>query len=194
VELATAILFGVITRIFGPSAEAAKWLVFGSLMIALFWTDLETRLLPDTLTLGGLAFALLFALLVPVQGGAGDWVYPDLPLRVRSELNAISGTLLMLPVMLIAFGYSRMRQIEPVGMGDFKLLGLVAAFLGPELALLVLFLGSVAGSTIGLGYILGARKNPRRELLPLGTFLCGASLVVIFWGKPLLAHWWNLGR
>jgi leader peptidase (prepilin peptidase)/N-methyltransferase len=195
VELATAIFFGAAAQTFGLSAEAAKWLVFGSLMIALFWTDLETLLLPDSLTLSGTALGLLFALATPVNSGAGDWLFPNLPITARSELNSLSGALLLsLPLMLVAICYARLRRIEPMGLGDLKLLGLMGAFLGPALGLLALFLGSIAGSVIGLGYILGARKNPRREPLPFGSFLCGASIVVIFWGKPLLARWWGLGR
>src|SRR5207245_9513373 len=44
-----------------------KCAVFGFLLLGLIFTDAETHLLPDKLTLTGLAMGLIFSLFVPVS-------------------------------------------------------------------------------------------------------------------------------
>ncbi|MBV9763603.1 MAG: prepilin peptidase, partial [Acidobacteriaceae bacterium] len=61
VELMTAVVFIAIAIRYGWSVAALKWAVFEATLIVLFWTDLEERILPDELTLGGFAAGLIFA-------------------------------------------------------------------------------------------------------------------------------------
>ena len=61
VELFTALAFVWLVRQFGPTPEAAKMCAFGAMLIALVVTDFEKRLLPDELTLGGLAIGILIS-------------------------------------------------------------------------------------------------------------------------------------
>jgi leader peptidase (prepilin peptidase)/N-methyltransferase len=192
VEVTTAVLFAAVVLRFGITPETGKWLVFVAIMVVLFWTDLETRLLPDIVTRPALAVGLLMALFVPLRDGLAGWLAPSLPVSLQSMLNALFGAILLsLPLMLIAKVYASVRNLEPPGAGDIKLLGALGAFLGLESGLVALLIGSVSGTVIGLSYILGTGKNPRKELLPFGTFLCGASVVVVFWGQKLLKFWWN---
>lgn len=187
VELATAVLFYAVVREFGITPAAAKWLVVVSLLEILFWTDLETRLLPDVLTLGGLAAALGLALLIPVTGGLGATLFPALPLSLQSLISSATGAVLLsIPLWAFANGYARLRRIEPPGLGDIKLLALMGAALGAQEGLLALLIGSLAGSILGLGYILGTGKNPRTHTLPFGIFLCVGGLIVIFFGGKLV--------
>ena len=179
VELGTGLLFYAIVWKFGVTPEAVKWLIFASLLEILFWTDLETRLLPDVLTLGGLAAALCFALAVPDTGGV-----------VASLLGAL---ILSLPLWAIATAYARVRGIQPPGLGDIKLLALLGAFLGLQAGLLALLIGSLTGSVLGLGYILGTGKNPKTHALPFGSFLCAGGLIVIFFGGKLVRLWMGAG-
>jgi leader peptidase (prepilin peptidase)/N-methyltransferase len=64
VELATSLLFLGVVYAFGFSLETVKWLVFGCLMLTLAFTDAETQLLPDVLTIGGTFTGLLLSLMV----------------------------------------------------------------------------------------------------------------------------------
>jgi leader peptidase (prepilin peptidase)/N-methyltransferase len=194
VEFATAVLFYVVVHEFGVTPAALKWLVVVSLLEMLFWTDLETRLLPDVLTWGGLAAALALALLVPVTGGLGAILFPALPVSWQSLLTAMLGAVLLsVPLWAFANGYARLRRIEPPGLGDIKLLALLGAALGPHAGLLALLIGSVTGSILGLGYILGTGKNPRTHALPFGSFLCVGGLIVIFFGGKLVRIWMGAG-
>ena len=53
VELLTAAAFFCAVWFLGPTLAAAKYCVFGALIIALVFSDLEERILPDEFTLGG---------------------------------------------------------------------------------------------------------------------------------------------
>ena len=52
---------------FGPTLATLKYCVFGFLLLGLIFTDAETQLLPDKMTLPGLLLGLGFSLLVPVN-------------------------------------------------------------------------------------------------------------------------------
>lgn len=194
VELATGLLFYAIVREFGLTPQALKWLIIVSLLEMLFWTDLETRLLPDVLTLGGLATAQCLALFVPVAGGLGPAFFPEFPVYLQSEFAALLGAfLLSVPLWAFAKGYARLRCIEAPGFGDIKLLALLGASLGVQAGLLALLIGSLGGSVLGLGYILGTGKNPKTHTLPFGSFLCAGGLIVIFFGGKLIQIWIGAG-
>ncbi len=67
VELLTGFMFLACYAYFGPTLAALKYCVFGFLLLGLIFTDAETQLLPDALTLPGVALGLLFSLVVPVN-------------------------------------------------------------------------------------------------------------------------------
>lgn len=190
VELSTGIFFYAVVALYGVTPEALKLLVAVSLLEILFWTDLETRLLPDVLTLGGTAVGLLLAFFIPTRGGLLAALVAGLTAPVQSVLEALAAALLLsVPLWVFANLYARLRRVEPPGLGDIKLLALLGAFFGLEGGLLAVLLGSLAGSVLGLGYILGTGKNPKTYTLPFGSFLCAGGLVVIFFGGKLIRIW-----
>ena len=67
IELLTGLLFLACYWYFGLTLATLKYCVFGFLLLGLIFTDAETKLLPDKMTLPGLALGLVFSLLVPVQ-------------------------------------------------------------------------------------------------------------------------------
>ncbi|MBV9768823.1 MAG: prepilin peptidase, partial [Bryobacterales bacterium] len=69
VELLTGILFFCAFWFLGATLAAVKFCVFGAIMIALVFSDLEERILPDEFTLGGTAVGAVFAAFVPLSGG-----------------------------------------------------------------------------------------------------------------------------
>ncbi len=171
VELATGLLLAAVADRFGVSVQGAAALVFGALLLALALIDLEHFLLPDVLTLPGIAAGLLFSL-------AGGLVRP---------LDALAGAALgaMLPYAVIVL-YRLVRGVEGMGLGDVKLLAMIGAFLGWQGALLTLCVGACAGAVVGIGLVLAGRGKADTEL-PFGTFLSAAALLVLFARAPLLA-------
>jgi len=183
VELMTAVVFIAIAIRYGWSVAALKWAVFEATLIVLFWTDLEERILPDELTLGGFAAGLIFAAFVPVYGAFGDLFFPGMGSIGRSFLNAgVAVIFLAGLIWLMAILYARVRRREGLGFGDVKLLALLAVFLGLEKGIAAVLIGAVAGSVIGGGYILLAHKKASTYELPFGSFLCAGAAIV-----PLLS-------
>jgi leader peptidase (prepilin peptidase) / N-methyltransferase len=185
VELTTAILFGFVSAEYGWSLAALKWFVFEGLLVALFWTDIEERILPDELTLGGAVAGVILALFVPVPSAAGWLLTPNARMPVQSLIGAGMGAVVLVaPIWALGALYSKIRKREGLGLGDVKLLLLMAVFLGLERGLFALLIGSVGGTVIGGGYILLTRRNPSTYALPFGTFLCAGAAAT-----PLVSRW-----
>jgi leader peptidase (prepilin peptidase)/N-methyltransferase len=179
VELSTAILFAAIAIRYGWTFSALKWAVFEAIVVALFWTDIEERILPDELTVGGALAGLMLALFVRVPGELTQLFLPGSKMVWQSLFNAgVGATILAGPIWLLGFLYARVRKREGIGLGDVKLLVLLGVFLGLENGLLALLIGVLSGSVIGIAYIWLAHKKASTYGLPFGSFLCaGAALV-----------------
>ncbi len=179
VELMTAALFGWAAGRYGYSIDTLKWVVFEALLVALFWIDLEERLLPDELTLGGTIAGFCFSVFVAAPGLLGDLLVPGPHPVSRSLLNAaLGGVLLALPLWLIGAAYRRLRHREGLGFGDVKQVLLIGIYLGFEKGVIALMIGAVAGSVLGIIYIVLTRKDASTYELPLGTFLCAGAMLV----------------
>src|SRR5258706_6032627 len=66
VELATGAAFAVCVAALGVTPQAAKYSIFSAILIALIASDMEERILPDEVTLGGILIGLVFSALVPL--------------------------------------------------------------------------------------------------------------------------------
>ena len=191
VELATGLLFVACYLVFGLSAEALKWTIFGALMIVLTITDMRERILPDKVNFVGLALGLLLSLFTRPVDGTALWLAnrlfafppPEAALSFADALigaGAASGLL-----WLVAEGYFRARGREGMGLGDVKMMAMAGAFLGVQRALLTILLGSLLGSIIGMAVIAIGRKGRDFEL-PFGTFLGAGAMLVVFFGSAAL--------
>ena len=192
VELGTGLLFASIVWSLGVTPVAAKMCVFTAMLVALTFSDLEKRLLPDELTLGGAIIGLAFAFFVPVPDFTAQAVLGLMGFQIvdgtvtKSLLEAAFGSLL--PALFLYGGgwvYEKVRHREGLGLGDVKLIIMVGAFLGLRGALLTMILGSATGSILGYGYIKATHKDAATYELPFGTFLGLAGLVIALWGPNL---------
>src|SRR3954454_331550 len=162
VEILTGAVFATIAYKYSFTLVAGKWCVFEALLIVLFWTDMEERILPDELTIGGALAGAGLSFLVSVPGFLGDLFFPDRSEMWRSFLNMSGGAVLLsIPVWVAGALYSKMRRRTALGFGDVKLLVLLGVFLGPDKGIMALLLGSVGGSAVGLAHVLVTRKDPR---------------------------------
>lgn len=182
VELLTAVLFFAVVQAAGWNWAAAKWCVFAALLIELSFSDLETRILPDEFTKGGIAAGLFFAAVVPLPEGLVSMLI-GAPTRMAASFVEALAAALLLPFLLWTVGevFRRVRGREGLGFGDVKLVGLLGAFLGLETAVLVLALSSVLGLAIGLPYIYWRKEDPGHYELPFGTFLGLGGLLCLVW-------------
>jgi leader peptidase (prepilin peptidase)/N-methyltransferase len=159
VELLTAAIFLGCYAYFGLSLATLKYCVFGFLLLGLIFTDAETKLLPDKLTLPGLALGLLFSLLVPVQDMASQFlpgvvnlpVSADISARLFSLLDSLLGAAVGASFIYgVGAIYLVWRGAEGMGFGDVKLMAMVGAFLGIKLTIFTIFSASLTGSLFGL--------------------------------------------
>jgi len=176
VELATAAGAAAIGWHFGAGATAVLAFAFFAALLALAMIDVDTQLLPDSITL-----PLLWAGLVVNLWG----VFAPLSDAV---IGAVAGYLTLWSVYW-AFRLATGR--EGMGYGDFKLLAAIGAWLGWQMLPIVVLLSSVAGALIGIGLIVAARMG-REVPMPFGPYLAIAGVAALFWGQPLLDVW--LGR
>jgi leader peptidase (prepilin peptidase)/N-methyltransferase len=159
---------------YGPTPLLIVRLVFAWAMIALFVIDLQHKILPNVITLPGIAVGVLANALA----GPG-WV--------ASLIGAAVGAGIL---FAIAEVYYRVRHEEGLGMGDVKMLGMIGAFLGWKLVLVTLVLSSFLGSIVGIGVLI-AKKESLKYALPFGTFLAAGALVAAVGGDAILN--WYLG-
>ena len=163
IELLTGFLFLGCYAFFGLGLATLKYCTFGFLILGLIFTDAETKLLPDKLTLPGLALGILFSLLVPVSDLASQFLpgiislpfSSDVSIRLLSLLDSLLGAALGASFIYGAGAvYLRWRGAEGMGFGDVKLMAMVGAFLGMKLTIFTIFTASLAGSLFGLTTVL----------------------------------------
>jgi leader peptidase (prepilin peptidase) / N-methyltransferase len=163
IELLTGGVFLACYWHFGLTLATLKYCVFGFLLLGLIFTDAETKLLPDKLTLPGLVLGLLFSLFVPVNDLASQFLPgalnlpfgSDLVARLMSALDALLGAAVGAGFIYGAGAiYLRWRGIEGMGFGDVKLMAMVGAFVGIKLTVFTIFTASLVGSLFGVGTVL----------------------------------------
>jgi leader peptidase (prepilin peptidase) / N-methyltransferase len=162
IEVLTGFLFLLCYLHFGLTLATLKYCVFGFLLLGLIFTDAETKLLPDKLTLPGLALGVVFSVFVPVNDVASQFLpgVVSLPfgssvdIRLFSILDSLLGALLGASFIYGAgAAYLRWRGVEGMGFGDVKLMAMVGAFLGIKLTIFTIFTASLAGSLFGLATV-----------------------------------------
>jgi leader peptidase (prepilin peptidase)/N-methyltransferase len=177
IEVLTGLLFLGCYAHFGLTLGMLKCAVLGYLLLGLVFTDAETKLLPDAMTLPGLALGIGFSLVVPVNDLASRIIPGLVSPAMRSEISwriwSLSDSLLGAAVgASFLYGaaaiYLRARGVEGMGFGDVKLMAMIGAFLGTKLTVLTIFAASLAGSLFGLSTVLAVwikrlRRNEARR-------------------------------
>ena len=161
IEVLTAALFLACSWQFGMTLATLKYWTLAFLLLGLIFTDAETKLLPDKMTLTGLGLGIVFSLFVPVNDLAAQFLPVSLPVssEVSSGLLSLADSLLGAAVgasFIYGAGaiYLRARGIEGMGFGDVKLMAMIGSFLGVKLTVFTIFAASIAGSIFGVSTIL----------------------------------------
>ena len=160
----------------GPGWDGAGALLFIWCMIALTFIDLDTQLLPDSITL-----PLLWAGLLLNLGGT----FTD----IRSAVvGAATG---YLSLWAVYWSFKLATGKEGMGYGDFKLLAAIGAWLGWQILPLTILVSSMVGAVVGIALIVFA-KHGRNIPIPFGPYLAAAAIIALFWGKPLTQQYLGL--
>jgi leader peptidase (prepilin peptidase) / N-methyltransferase len=180
--------------------------ILGFLLIGLMVMDWQTMVLPDAFTLGGIFIALFLvcsqaiflgpnedqvlltkhSLHLTSPGGVTDNgnVFLTGPENlILGRIASILGAALLL--LVIRWLYKALRHREGMGLGDVKLLAMIAAFLGFWPAVLSLFIGTLAAAFYG-AVLLARGRAQATSKLAFGSFLCIGGLLAAMYGNRLI--------
>ena len=155
----------------GPAGAGIR-AAFLLALLAITWIDLDHRIIPNEISIPGIAAGLALS----------PWI--GVP-RIEGLIGAAAGAGALLGV---AVAYRAIRKIDGMGGGDIKLAAMLGAFLGWKGILLTIVLGSLFGSIVGLSLI-AARRGSGKTALPFGTFLAPAAAIVLLVG-PRVWTWY----
>jgi leader peptidase (prepilin peptidase) / N-methyltransferase len=166
---------GVVLWQLGPTWAALRAFVLVLALIAVTFTDLEWRIIPDWITLPGIAVGLAFQL-YPAWSGV---------------LDGLVGCLLAGGIFYaIAWLSPKVFGKEGMGGGDIKLAAMMGAFLGWKSVVLAIYVAVLVGGVSGLGLLVFGLRRLGQELA-FGPFLALGGVVAVLWGRPFLS--WYFG-
>jgi len=159
------------------------------LLIALAALDAEHLWLPNLITMPGIIVGFLVSITLSGLESLPGYLGQNLVLTLEKELLGIASAAAL--ILLIRWIYWLVRRREGLGLGDAKLMALLAAWLGLPVALLALGLGVVLGAILAVAILLIPRHplQPERWALlklPLGSFLCIGGIVSALWGREIV--------
>jgi len=174
VEIVTAGLFALVALHYGLTPTGLAWAAMSSLLVAQFFIDFDTQLLPDDLNYlilwGGLVASALHLTSVPILSAVWGAVFGYLSLWTIFQIHHL------------------LTGKQGMGHGDFKLLAGLGAWFGAEYLVALVLLSSVVGSVIG-GTLLVVGKVSHRDIpIPFGPFLAGAGLLAMALGPGRLEN------
>ena len=177
VEAANGLLWLALAYWHGPAPRTPVEMALVTALLVLSLIDLDHQLLPDVITLPGVALGLAASFL------------PGSPVTPLQAVLAAAGG--WLAFAAVAKAYEKTRGVEGLGQGDWKLAALLGAFLGWQKMLLTVLLASVVGTLVGL-LAIALRGRDMRYALPLGSFLGAAGVLSVFLGDAILAWYRRL--
>jgi leader peptidase (prepilin peptidase)/N-methyltransferase len=173
VEGMNALLYLLVFNRFGMGWHLPVYLAFVSSLVVITFIDLDFQIIPNSITLPGIPIGLL----------AGSFLLPDPFMRAdnlglaASVIGAIGGFGFFWAVAVLSRG--------GMGGGDVKMMGMVGALLGWKAVFLTTFLGSLAGSVVGVLMIIFKGKG-RKSKIPFGPFLAFGAVVTLLVGQEIL--------
>jgi len=189
VELLTGVLFAIIYhRLFVEGSSGVPVLVvslaFASALVAVTFMDIDHQIIPDEITIPGMAAGLLVSLLIPsIHQG---FLFEEQHLAGLAD--GLTGMALGAGLIYLAGILGKMAfKREAMGFGDVKLMAMIGGFLGWKETVLTFFLAPIFGTIVGL-FILLRTKN---RVIPYGPFLSLAAVLSMIWGRDVID--WYLG-
>jgi len=193
VELLIALVWLGAAALFGPTLLALRVAVFITLMIGVAITDAKYYEIPDGFTVFGLIWMIAVAFVAVFTGSDSAFATP---------YDAMMGALTGAGAIAIAgwLGEAALKR-EAMGFGDVTLMAVIGAALGPQRALLTIFIGAALGVVVFVAVVIpvgrarahGAGPDGSGDtglaalpLVPFGVFLAPASVVALFYGDVLI--------
>jgi len=171
-------VLAALTAVYTTDSPAAALLRAALLLalIAVFFIDLDHRLILDVMTLPGTLAGV----------AAAPWLGLT---RLDALLGALVGGLAL---EILRRAWLRFRGVDGLGGGDVKFAMWMGAWLGWQGVALTFLLGSLAGSLVGVTLIARGRAHAGTAL-PYGVFLAPAAAVAAVAGPSIWSWYLALG-
>ncbi len=153
---------------FDDVGQAAVGAVFSTLLLALVFTDIERRLLPDRIVLPGMVLSAGLA-----------WLLPEM-----SALDSFYGGLVGLSIAVALILASLPFGAGAFGMGDAKLILLLGIMLGPSSVVVAVFAATLSAGLFAV-VLLATRRRRFGDYVPHGPFLVMGGLLSLLWGTEI---------
>ncbi len=163
IEIITALLLLAGFSKFGLTFDFLIYFLVAPALVIITAVDIKHQIIPDIITLPGLALGLI----------AGSYSIG----YVNSFMGFLLGCGLFYLAALLSNG--------GMGGGDIKYIAAAGAFVGWKKVLLIIFIGAVLGTCVGL-FQIGFQKKTRKNIIPFGPLLALATLITLFHGNLLI--------
>jgi leader peptidase (prepilin peptidase)/N-methyltransferase len=174
VELLNALMYLYFAWKVGLGFPFLAYCFISSALIVIFLIDIEFQIIPDIITLPGIALGL--AISFAPQG-----------LGIVSSLIglAVGGGALYLIAILGDFIFKK----ESMGGGDIKMAAMLGSFVGWQKVLLIFMSSAVIGLVASLGLMAASAKIRRERIIPFGPFLALAAMLAIVYGDRIINYY-----
>lgn len=184
IEALTGVLSAAVAWKYGFGWPTAAAIVFTWFLVALAFIDIDTQLLPDSLTLPLMWIGLLLSVWGP-QAGHGALPMP-LPVDMRSSIiGAIAGYLSLWSVYHL---FRLLTGKEGMGYGDFKLFAALGAWLGWQMLLPIILFAAIVGAVVGITSR-ALRGQDWSSHIPFGPFLAAAGWLMLMFGPEIVTSY-----
>ena len=175
VEALTAASTVVVLSRFGAGAVGLIYLAFVCALIVASFVDLEFQIIPDEISLGGLAIGVLLSVAIPALHGTDSRL---LSLE-RSVIGLVVGGGLLYVTGLVG---DLLFRKESMGGGDIKLLAMAGSILGWKLVVVTFFIAPFFALIPGLAVLIFKRSH----VIPYGPFLSLGLVGALLYGDQIL--------
>ncbi len=176
IAFTSGVILNVLFNKFGYSTQLLVAAVFAYLLLILAAIDFETQMLPDIITKPLIALGLL-------QGYFG--IFTDFK---SALLGAVAGYFILWSVNFV---FRKIRGIDGMGYGDFKLLSAICAWTGIKMLPLIILCSSIIGIFVAL-IIIKLTKSNMQTPTPFGPSLVFTGFIAFIYGNDILVWYLNL--
>jgi leader peptidase (prepilin peptidase)/N-methyltransferase len=176
VEFLGGLLPVLLYLIYGMSPGFWVYWPLVCVLLILSFVDLDLRIIPDKVTLPGIAVGLIVA---PLLGLHGFW---------DSLLGVLVGGGALYAIGILG---ELLLKKESMGGGDVKLAAMLGAFMGWKLVLVALFIAFFAGAVIGIA-VLARRPKDWDSSIPFGPFIAIGAVIALLWGQSAMLWYSSL--
>ena len=165
-----AALFAASQLVFDDPGPGLLAGFFATIFLALAFTDLERRLLPNRVVYPSILLA-----------AAMCWAWPEV-----SVAQVFGGGAAALAITAVLYLAGR----GAFGFGDVKLSVLMGLVVGFPSVLVGVFMGAVAAGVFVLPLVL-LRVLDRRDYIAYGPFIAIGAVIALFWGDAIWDGYWG---